>query len=74
MGKYDHKIDVWSLGCVIIEMTTAKQPWSECNFENPFRALYHIGELLLDLVLRRHTHTPHAQTSRLTDSHDLITQ
>ncbi len=31
------------LGCVIIEMASAKPPWSEQNFENPFRALYHIG-------------------------------
>jgi len=43
LGDYDTKVDVWSLGCVIIEMTTAKPPWSEQNFENPFRALYHIG-------------------------------
>jgi len=42
-GDYDTKVDVWSLGCVIIEMATAKPPWSEQNFENPFRALYHIG-------------------------------
>jgi serine/threonine protein kinase len=42
-GNYNNKIDVWSLGCVLIEMATGKQPWAECNFENPFRALYHIG-------------------------------
>jgi len=42
-GDYDTKVDVWSLGCVIIEMATAKSPWAEQNFENPFRALYHIG-------------------------------
>ena len=24
-------------------MASAKPPWSECSFENPFRALYHIG-------------------------------
>ena len=28
---------------MIIEMASAKPPWSEQNFENPFRALYHIG-------------------------------
>jgi len=43
LGDYDTKVDIWSLGCVIIEMASAKPPWSEQNFENPFRALYHIG-------------------------------
>ena len=42
-GDYNSKVDVWSLGCVIIEMASAKTPWSEQQFENPFRALYHIG-------------------------------
>ncbi len=32
-----------TLFSVIIEMASAKPPWSEQNFENPFRALYHIG-------------------------------
>ena len=27
----------------VIEMLSGKPPWSEQNFENPFRALYHIG-------------------------------
>lgn len=44
VGDYDNKVDVWSLGCVIIEMASGKPPWSEQNFENPFRALYHIGK------------------------------
>ena len=34
---------MWSLGCVVIEMASGNPPWSEMDFENPFRALYHIG-------------------------------
>jgi serine/threonine protein kinase len=40
---YTFKVDVWSSGCVVIEMLSGQPPWAEQNFENPFRALYHIG-------------------------------
>lgn len=42
-GRYDTKVDIWSVGCVVIEMASAKPPWAEMKFENQFRALYHIG-------------------------------
>eukprot|EP01084_Bolivina_argentea_P106356 190345_1 len=42
-GTYDLKIDIWSTGCVMIEMATAQRPWNEINFKSPFQALYHIG-------------------------------
>jgi len=42
-GKYNSKVDVWSLGCVLLEMCTAKLPWSEHNFTHPFQALYIIA-------------------------------
>ena len=32
---YNSKVDIWSFGCVIIEMASAKLPWQECNFKNP---------------------------------------
>ncbi|GAB5371972.1 hypothetical protein AAMO2058_001625700 [Amorphochlora amoebiformis] len=42
-GKYTTKVDIWSLGCTVVEMASGKEPWSECNFANPFMALYSIG-------------------------------
>lgn len=43
-GEYDRKVDIWSLGCVVIEMASGMPPWSEENFENAFTALYTIGK------------------------------
>mmetsp|Transcript_11389 Transcript_11389/g.17020 ORF Transcript_11389/g.17020 Transcript_11389/m.17020 type:complete len:1021 (-) Transcript_11389:138-3200(-) len=42
-GKYNTKVDIWSLGCTVVEMASGKEPWAECNFANPFMALYSIG-------------------------------
>jgi serine/threonine protein kinase len=44
MGNYNAKIDVWSMGCVMLEMATAKDPWSEHKFANTFSAMYFIGK------------------------------
>jgi serine/threonine protein kinase len=38
------KVDVWSMACVIIEMITAKEPWTEQGWKNPAQVLYGIGE------------------------------
>mmetsp|Transcript_43241 Transcript_43241/g.84746 ORF Transcript_43241/g.84746 Transcript_43241/m.84746 type:complete len:249 (+) Transcript_43241:57-803(+) len=42
-GPSNRKVDIWSLGCVLIELASADVPWAEKNFANPFSALYHIG-------------------------------
>ena len=29
----DHKVDIWSMGCLIIEMATAVAPWVELQMQ-----------------------------------------
>lgn len=38
---YGRRSDVWSFGCVLIEMATAKHPWG--HFDNPMAAMVRIG-------------------------------
>jgi len=42
---YTHKSDIWSFGCVLIEMSCARLPWAECEFTTPFAAMYHIAQV-----------------------------
>ena len=42
-NQYGVSADIWSFGCTILEMATAKTPWSEFNFDNPFAAIVTIG-------------------------------
>ncbi|KAJ9460385.1 Mitogen-activated protein kinase kinase kinase 3 [Diplonema papillatum] len=43
LNEVSYASDIWSVGCVVLEMCTAKHPWSELNFDNPVAALYYIG-------------------------------
>lgn len=42
-AKYGRKADIWSFGCCLIEMKTARNPWSEYNFDNAVEAILKIG-------------------------------
>lgn len=39
---HGRKADIWSLGCLVLEMATARKPWGEI-FDNVIFALKHIG-------------------------------
>lgn len=39
---HDGAVDVWSLGCVILEMVTGRRPWS--NLDNEWAIMYNIAQ------------------------------
>eukprot|EP01063_Lacrimia_lanifica_P030533 TRINITY_DN4865_c0_g1_i1.p1 TRINITY_DN4865_c0_g1~~TRINITY_DN4865_c0_g1_i1.p1 ORF type:complete len:895 (+),score=264.82 TRINITY_DN4865_c0_g1_i1:193-2877(+) len=41
-GAYDTKVDVWSVGCTLVEMITGQPPWSG-TLENMWAAMFHIA-------------------------------
>ena len=42
-GQYNAKVDVWSVGCVVIELCSGKEPWAEHKFESSYAALFFIA-------------------------------
>eukprot|EP00667_Euglena_gracilis_P002390 EG_transcript_2390 len=42
-GRYCAASDVWSFGCTLIEMATAKDPWHEQQFREPLTAMVFIA-------------------------------
>jgi len=42
--NYGRKVDVWSLGCTLLEIIFGGNPWGNIKIENYFQALYKIGK------------------------------
>lgn len=42
-GQYNYKVDIWSLGCVMIELATAAEPWAEKQFDSSLQAMFYIA-------------------------------
>lgn len=42
-GGYSAKVDIWSLGCVVIEMMTGNRPWS--SFDQ-MQTMWKLGKLM----------------------------
>ena len=49
--NYGRSCDVWSVGCVIIEMLTTKPPWGEADHSNHLAMIFQVCTCLSWLVL-----------------------
>lgn len=41
--SYGRKCDVWSIGCVVIEMMTGKPPWNANQHSNHLALIFKVG-------------------------------
>eukprot|EP01062_Namystynia_karyoxenos_P022697 TRINITY_DN1871_c1_g1_i1.p1 TRINITY_DN1871_c1_g1~~TRINITY_DN1871_c1_g1_i1.p1 ORF type:complete len:1509 (+),score=390.96 TRINITY_DN1871_c1_g1_i1:92-4618(+) len=36
--------DIWSVGCTVVEMATARSPWADAHFTNEWAAMFYISQ------------------------------
>ena len=42
--SYGRKCDVWSIGCVVIEMMTSKPPWNANQHSNHLALIFKVSD------------------------------
>lgn len=47
--SYGRSCDIWSLGCCIIEMASARAPWNATDISNYYCLMYKVSHSLLAL-------------------------
>ena len=43
--KYSTKADIWSVGCVIVQMATGSPPWKDLGLSNPVALFRHVSSV-----------------------------
>ena len=58
---YNFKVDIWSVGCVVLEMWAGKRPWTG---EEMVAVMFKVGNIMIYFVLLLHPFSSSSSTNR----------